>query len=121
MLITQLPIFLQRTIDDVLEFRWNFRVQPHRSDRRAIQNGVKNLRRAASRECLFSRHHFIEHQTERKNIRAAVQFFSPRLLGRHVRECAHSCAGHAQLLRILSHRGIGVGSRLCVQFCQTEI
>ena len=62
------------------KFRWNFRVQPHGCYWRAIQNGIENFRRGVSRERLFSRRHFIEHQTERKNIRAPIQLFAPRLL-----------------------------------------
>jgi len=41
-LIAEFPIFLQRTIDDVFQLRWQIRIQPHGSRRSTVHDPVED-------------------------------------------------------------------------------
>ena len=49
-LVTELAILLQRLADDLFEFRWKIRVQPHRWNRITIQNFAGDHSRAFTAE-----------------------------------------------------------------------
>ena len=121
MLVAQVPIFLERLVDDPFEFRRHGGIEPHRSDRRAIQNLIENLRRAASRKALLPGDHFVQHQAERKNVRPPVEVFRARLLGRHVRQRAHRGAGRAQLQLLLRPRCVAIGAQFRLHLGQAKI
>ena len=55
----------------------------HRN-RRPRENGFDNHAARAAAEGLAPGGHFIQHETERENIRARVEIVSANLLGRHV-------------------------------------
>src|SRR5437868_6010842 len=59
--------------------------------------------------------HFVEHSTERKQIRSRVQFFGSDLLRRHVRNRPHGRSRTRQVLDIRFHRRQG-----CTSCCSSR-
>ena len=68
-------------------------IQPHRSDGRAVQNGVEDQRRAVAAEGQRAGGHFVEHGPEGKQVGARVKFFAAHLLRRHVGDRAQRAPG----------------------------
>ena len=68
----------------------------------AFQNGIENHSRAFAAERQCPGRHFVEHRTEREQIRAGVQFLGSHLLRRHVGHRAQRRARTGQVL--LAHR-----------------
>ena len=93
MLITDIPILLQRFVDDLFQLHRHSRIQPHRRHRRLVQDRVKDCGCCVAGERPCSGCHLVQHHTERKQIRAGIQVFSRRLLGRHVGNRPNRAAG----------------------------
>jgi len=76
-----------------------------------------------ARERLPAGSHFIEHKTEAENVRSRIDFFAPRLLGRHIgessqgrtRSCEQLLAGGCR------HRGNARRTPERPELCQSEI
>ena len=88
MLIAKIAILLERFGDDSFEHDRQIGIQARDSRRRAVQNGVRDVRRALATEGRYSCGHLLEYCAETENVRARIQVFPTRLLGRHVRQCA---------------------------------
>ncbi len=84
MLVAQLAFFFQRTINDVLEPGRQVGIQPDRRDRRPVHDAVKNYAGSFSAKGQRSGGHFVEHDSERKQVGAGVEWLASNLLGRHV-------------------------------------
>src|SRR5580658_1458183 len=84
MLITQVSIFLQGSVDHFLERRGNIGINLYRSDRIAVEDGFRDETRTGSLKGQLPRCHLVENDTERKQIRSTVQRSGPYLLGRHI-------------------------------------
>ena len=88
MLISQFAFLFQRAIDNVLELRRQIRIQTNRSDGRAIHDAVEDHARSFSAKRKRPGGHFVEHDSERKQISARIQRLATHLLRRHVSHCA---------------------------------
>ena len=98
-LVTLVSILVQRLVDDFFEPGGNRGIDTSHRGRRAGENGFDNHAARATAECLASRCHFVEHETEREDVGARVEAVSSNLLGRHVgRSAAYD-----------SNDGIGIG------------
>ena len=60
-LIARLAVFLERLGDHPLQFRRHIGVQPHRRNRRRVQNGLEDHTRAFAAERGHAGGHFVEH------------------------------------------------------------
>ena len=96
-LVTQIAIFFQRLVDDVFELRWQVRIQPDRRDRRAIENRLEDQRRSVAAKWKLTGGHLVQHDAEGKQIRTRIEFFSLRLLRRHVGDGAQRRPGAGQM------------------------
>ena len=74
-LVAQVAIFLQALVDDALQFAGHIGIQSHRSDRSTFQNGVEDQRGSFTAKGGHTRAHFVEHHTEREQIRASSSSF----------------------------------------------
>src|SRR5207302_1058808 len=79
-LLAQVAIFFERLVDDVLELFREVGVQADRRNRGAVENRLKNQRGSLSAKRQVSGGHFVEHDAERKQIGARIEFFSLGLL-----------------------------------------
>ena len=84
MLIPETPFLLQRFIDAPVKLGRNLRIQSRYWKRFSVEDGIEDDGGAWTREGLRARRHFVQKQAEGKEIRAAVDFFSARLLRGHV-------------------------------------
>ena len=98
-LVAQAWVLLQRLVDQVFQLGRNLRIEPHRRDRRFVQDGIEHRCAgvAAKRQC--ARQHLVENRAEGKQVGAHVQFLAQRLLGRHVGRRTHRRARAGQVLR----------------------
>jgi hypothetical protein len=69
-LVTEIAILLQRLIDDPFQFAGKVRIQPHRSNGSAFQNGVEDQRPSIASEWQGSGTHLVKHRAKRKQIGA---------------------------------------------------
>src|SRR5579864_205660 len=126
-LVTKLTIPLHRLLNDQAKLGGNARVELSERNGILVQDLVKNGTRRVTLKRKNPRRHFVEHNPERKNIRARVQRFAQNLLGRHVRDGAQRAAWACQLSRVHfdgSHRGRSPSSTtadFCRHLCQTKI
>jgi hypothetical protein len=91
-LIAELPVFLQRLVDDLFQFRRQFGIHAPGSSRRTIQNSFDNHAGGIGTERLSAGGHLIQHGSETEEVRACVQLFATNLLRRHIVERAHGGA-----------------------------
>ena len=80
-------VFLQRFIDDALQFLRQLWINPDRGNRGMIQNLIKNHRSGAALKGMLARSHFVDHRSQREKIGSRIEVFAAGLLGRHVRYC----------------------------------
>jgi hypothetical protein len=78
-------VFLEAVVDDAQE-ACGHRRRDLRDDFRRIvaQNREHRFRRRRATECPLSRHHFVEHDAKREQIRSMVARFTAHLFWRHV-------------------------------------
>ena len=107
-LVAQVPIFLQRLVDDSLQLHRHFAVQPHRRGRALVQDGVKNGCRSVALEGQQPGGHFVEHGAEGKQVGTPVELFAQRLLWRHVRHCSQGRSRTGQVLFVDRERELRV-------------
>ena len=75
-----------------------------------MQDAVEDHRGGGSSEGQSAGGHFVEHDTQRKQIGAGVEFFAAGLFRRHVGDGAHGTAGAGELrivaaaARLSAHR-----------------
>ena len=100
MLVPQMAILLQGLVDDVFQLDGKIRIQPDGRDRRPIHDPVVNYSRTLATEWQFTRRHLVEDYTERKQIRARIEFPRPHLLWRHIRNCSNRGSRASEMLRI---------------------
>ena len=98
-LAAHVAIFFEGFVDDAFEIGGNLRIEAHRRERGAPQDAVKNSRGGVALEWKSARGHFIENNTERKQIAAGIESLAERLLGGHVGDGAHGAARTRQKLR----------------------
>jgi hypothetical protein len=97
-LIAEITIFLQRLINNLFELGRKIRVEAHRRHGSLTQDGFENCSRAVAAKRERGGGHFVKHDAERKQICTSVEFFCPRLLGRHVRHSSQRAAGAGEML-----------------------
>ena len=83
-LVAQVAIFLQRLVDDPFELRRDICIEAHRSRRSTIQDGVENSRRRCAGKRPHAGGHLVQHDSEAEDVCTSIEFFTQRLLGRHV-------------------------------------
>src|SRR5438477_5644041 len=112
-LTANVAIFFQAFLDYFLQFRRNDGIEARRRNRRAIENIAKNDSGSAAAKRQDASSHFIKDHTERKKIRAWVQFFAAHLFRGHVGDGADGAAGASEEL-VLDGASLAVrnGSRL---------
>ena len=98
MLVAQVPILLQRLVDDSFQFCRQFRVESYRSHWGLVQNRIKQNRCGITAKRNLARGHLIQHGSEGKQIGASVKLLTSRLLGRHISRRAYRCAGAGEVL-----------------------
>ena len=99
-LIAHLAVLLQRLVDNPLQLHRQAGIELEGRRRCAVQDGIENRRRGASRERLFAGGHFVENAAEAEKVGARVHFLPQRLLGRHVGDGPHGRAGAGEVLRV---------------------
>jgi hypothetical protein len=99
-LIAQVPVFLQRLVDDVFQLGRNLAIESNRRRRIGIQYGVEDQRRGFSMERQRSGCHFVQNCAGRKQIGASIQFPALGLLRRHVSNGAERRAGAGEMIRV---------------------
>ena len=77
-------IFFHRAAKNAFEIRRERGIQTQRRYRLLVQNRIQCGDDVAGGEGLFAGSHFVEHNTQRKQIAARIQHFAASLLGRHV-------------------------------------
>ena len=75
-LIPQVAILFEALVDDALPVPAGTSGSAHRRHRRAVENGVENDRRAVAAKRPLPGGHLVEHDAERKQIRARVEWLS---------------------------------------------
>ncbi len=108
MLVADVAVLFQSLSDDIVQFGRQPGVELQCRHRFLCEQGREDESRSISRERRASRGHFIEHQAEREQIRAGVQFFSAGLLGRHISHGSDCCTGTGE-----QRLGDGYGGGLC--------
>ena len=90
MLVTQITILLERSVDNSFEFRRHVGIQAHGRYRSSVQHGIEDHPGGipAERECSSS--HLVQQHAEREQIRARIEFPAPHLLWRHVGDGAQA-------------------------------
>ena len=83
-LVTLRAILLHCLADHTLEFCGQGWIEASRCGRLLVQHRIQCCDHVVARERLFASRHLIEHHPKGEDIRARVQFFAARLLGRHV-------------------------------------
>ena len=93
------------------------RIQTERRDRLLVQDRVQRGNHVAGGKRLLAGGHFVEHDAQRKQVAALVQFLAPRLLRRHVnrRSRNHAHRGQRIFQRLLFR------SLVARRFGQTKI
>ena len=104
MLVAQLAVFLQRFIDDAFEIAGKIRIQPHRSDRRFVQNRIKHDGGCITAKRKHARRHLVEHRAKGKQVSARVELLSFGLLGRHVGNRAQRRSRTGEVIEALRGR-----------------
>ena len=84
MLVSQLTVFLQRTINDVFELRRQRRVQTDGRNRGAVEDGIEDDAGSLAPEWNGAGRHLVHYNSKGKQVGAGIQFLAPHLLGRHV-------------------------------------
>ena len=87
-LVAKIAIFLQSLVDDIFQLLWKVGIEADRRDGSAVENGLEDQRRSVSAEGQCPGRHLIEHDAEREQIGASVEFFALSLLRRHVGDSA---------------------------------
>ena len=82
--ITDFAILLQCLVDDAFQLGRNFWIQVPNRCGRVVQDGVVKNRRSFSRKCPSPHGHFVQNETEGKQVGPGIQLFATHLLGRHV-------------------------------------
>jgi hypothetical protein len=95
-LVAELPVLLQRLLDDLAEVGRRRRGDLGQRLRSAIQDRVVDDRVRVALEGHLPGRHLVEHRAERKEIGAGVGELSPRLLGRHVMHRSHHRSRHGE-------------------------
>src|SRR5882762_7452286 len=111
MLVANVAIFLQRLGDDVIEITRSCGIQTDRRNGLAIEESIENLGRSRATERHKPGRHLVEHGAKRKQVGAAVQLLSARLLRRHIRDSSDAGARIGQLLMRESRWGFGASGR----------
>ncbi len=107
-LIAQITILLQTLVDDALQLRRSFGIQPHGSNRRRVENRSEDNSGSFAAERQRAGRHFIQDRAEREQVGACVQFLAAHLFGRHVGDGAERRA-RAGEVRLIDDSGNGVG------------
>ncbi len=101
-LIAQVAVLFQRPIENALELRRQVRIELAGRNRIPVENAFKDDRRRIAVEGRPAGGHLVECGAKGKEVRAAVEFFSPRLLGRHVGDGSEGAAGAGQVFQRLA-------------------
>ena len=122
MLVTLVSILVQGLVDDFFEPGRNRGIDTSHWGRRAGQNRLDNHAARAATERLAARCHFVEHETEREDVRARVEAVSSDLLRRHVRRSAANDSNDGiGILRFGFGIGAVSGDSFGNKFCEAEI
>jgi hypothetical protein len=105
MLTSQVAIFFQALIDDLLQFGWQVRVQPHRRNGITFQNGVEDDPGTLAPERQCPSRHLVQNRPEGEQVGACVQFLGADLFRRHVGDGSHSRSRTGKMLLRVYSRG----------------
>ncbi len=83
-LVAKVPVLFERLGDNPVDVRRHGRVEAARGRWVAVEDAVEDHRRRVAGEALPARCHFVQDDTERKEIGARIQGFAAGLFGRHV-------------------------------------
>src|SRR5581483_3490658 len=83
-LIAKIAIFLQSLIDDSFQLGRQIGIEANWSGWSLVKDGIEDCCRGGSLERQASGSHFVEHNAERKQIRARVKVFAQRLFRAHI-------------------------------------
>ena len=120
-LITEVPVFFQRTIENALQLRRQIGIQLQRRHRLPIQDALENNRRGVAVEGLLAGGHLIERRSKRKQVGAAVEFLAPGLLRRHIGDGAQGAARTGEVARGLVAVGRDTWVAAVVELRQPKI
>src|SRR5215831_1814 len=98
MLITQVPVLFETTANDPHEIGWKAWIQQFGRGRSKAQDRVENNSSCIAFKCQPTGRHLVEDGTEREDVAASVDFFTARLLGRHIRNGPDSGTGACDLI-----------------------
>ncbi len=97
-LTAQVGVLLERLVQDALQREGKARIELLGRPGRRVQDAVENERRRRGGKGRDPRRHLIEHDAQRKKIRARIELLAPRLFRRHVQGRAHGAARARQVL-----------------------
>jgi hypothetical protein len=92
-LIAEVAVLFEGAVNNVLEIGGNFVVQTDGRDGRFVQDGVEDSGGSVASERKAPGSHFVENDTEGKEVGSGVEFFTEGLLGGHVCDRAEGGAG----------------------------
>ena len=92
-LVAKVAVFFERAIDDFFELGRQVGIQANGCDRLSIQDGVEDDAGGISAKWQAARGHFIQHNAEREQVRARIEWRAAHLFRRHVSDRAHRAAG----------------------------
>ena len=101
-----IPIFLQESVNDPIQFFRNSRIETRRRIDDFVEELIENDRRRVAGEGGPAGEHLVEDDTQRKQVGPCVELLAARLLGRHVGDGPHDRARRGDV-----HRRRGVRCR----------
>src|SRR5271170_8132266 len=86
-LATELAVFLQQLIEDVLELFRELGVEGDWRDGWVIEDLIEDYRGGGAAKWMVASGHLIEHNAQRKEVAARIERLAASLLRRHVGYC----------------------------------
>jgi len=83
-LVALVAILLQSLANNLFDARWDTEINGARGNRLASKNSFNDGAAGAAAESLAAGGHFVEHETERKDVGAGVEVVAANLFRRHV-------------------------------------
>src|SRR4029079_10118297 len=102
--MSRLTSLFQQLEYDPFELRWQMPIQPSGRNWNLIQHRFLKLGACFSDYCALPGCHFVEYQSERKQVGSGIQFLSPNLFARHVSRRAegHPSAAEKEIDRLIA-------------------
>jgi hypothetical protein len=109
-LVTQVPVLLERLVEDPLQLGRHRGVRLGERPRRAVQDRLEDEGLRVSRKGEGPGRHLVEHRPDREQVGARVGQLPARLLGRHVVDGPQHRPRHGQLVAAAHRLGLGRGA-----------